>query len=193
MSNKNKYALLVLGIVIFLGVGIFTAFNINSSTQNNTIVAVTGGAGGERGEIYSFPVSQAPNLGYAIHQNKDPHVWGYLVGEMLLTKDDCIYIMSTAINMINCGKTGNIAVRSFGPPKNQSGNITQAKISKNQYLDIANRTSVWMDNYGSTPNYVGISDPEQHDLSRDTMLTLFSKVLSDYKSTGQLPESVTIP
>jgi len=50
-----------------------------------------------------------------------------------------------------------------------------------------------MDNNGDSPNYVGISNPGQPDLSPDITLNLFAKVLSEYKSTGQLPASVSIP
>ena len=50
-----------------------------------------------------------------------------------------------------------------------------------------------MDNYKNAPNYVGITNPGQPDLSPDTTLNMFAKVLSDYKATGQLPPSVSIP
>ena len=94
--------------------------------------------------------------------------------------------------MLNKNESGNITMKSVGAPDSPYGFVSTGSISKDEYVDVAYRTYNWIDNNGVAPNYVGISNPGQPDLSPDTILSVLSDVLSQYKSTGKLPESVAI-
>ena len=95
--------------------------------------------------------------------------------------------------MINSNQQGNIPIKSIKSASSPEGTVTSATIAQSDYINIATRTYTWIDTNGRSPNYVGITNPGQPDLSPTTTLNLFTKVLSQYNSTGQLPQSVTIP
>ncbi len=198
VDNKNftgtTKLLIVLCVVLVIGVGI-TAGYILKNNQQTPSVAVNGNAvnssGNSISESAGFPVSEAPNLGYEILKNNGT-ISSVTYGGVKLDKNQCLYILANAVVMLNKGQNGNIPINSYGSAANPAGTVTTADINKNEYVDIATRTISWMDNNKNTPNYVGIVNPGQPDLSPDTTLNLFARVLSDYKSTGQLPESVSI-
>ncbi len=113
-------------------------------------------------------------------------------GSLTLDKYQCIYILAKATVMLNKGESGNITIKTFNAPESPQGYVSTGTISKDDYVDVAYRTYNWMDNNGVTPNYVGITNPGEPDLSPDTILNLLSNVLSQYKSTGQLPKTIPI-
>jgi hypothetical protein len=189
MAQSTKILILVC-VVLVIGVGIAAGVLIKSSQQNvqdpakssiNQISKDTG-----------FPVSQAPALAVEISKYGGS-IESVNYGSITLDKNQCLYILSKAIVMINNGQQGNISIKSYESAGNPYGTVTSATINKEDYVDIASRTYTWMDNNGQSPNYVGINNPGQPDLSPVMSLNLFSKVLSVYNSTGQLPASVTIP
>jgi phage FluMu protein Com len=137
----------------------------------------------------NFPVSEAPNLAAAYSGNTG----NVNYQNVDLDKNQRIYILAKAIVMINNGDSGSITVKDWGDAEDPKGYINSDYITKAQYIDIASRTYQFMDRNNRTPNYVGISEPNQPDLAPNTVLNLFSKVLSEYKSTGKLPEGVSIP
>jgi hypothetical protein len=114
-------------------------------------------------------------------------------GGVTLDKNQCLYITARAIVMLNKGETGNIPINQYGNPDNPYGTVTTATIMKSDYVNMAQRTYTWMDKNADAPNYGGITNSGQPDLSTYDMLNLYSKVLSEYKNTGQLPASIQIP
>ena len=189
MAQSTKI-LIIVCVVLVIGVGIAAGVLIKNSQQN-----VQDPANSSMNQISKdsgFPVSQAPYLAVEISKYGGS-IENVNYGSITLDKNQCLYILSKAIVMINSGQQGNIPINSFKSAGNPYGTVTSATINKEDYVDIATRTYTWMDNNGQTPNYVGITNPGQPDLSPLTSLNLFSKVLSAYNSTGQLPASVTIP
>jgi hypothetical protein len=110
-----------------------------------------------------------------------------------LDRNQCLYITARAIVMLNKGETGNIPINQYGGPDNPYGTVTSATIAKSDYVDMAQRTNTWMDKNGRAPNYLGITNPGQPDLSTYDTLKLYSKILTEYKNTRQLPASIQIP
>ncbi|UTB32131.1 MAG: pseudomurein-binding repeat-containing protein [Methanobacterium sp. ERen5] len=193
-SNLTK-VLIAVCIVLIVGVGITAGYLIKNN-QQPPAVAVNGSNTNSSGTPVSkadgFPVSEAPNLGYQIMKNNGT-ISSVAYNGLTLDKNQCLYILAKAVVMLNAGQTGNIPINSYGSAANPAGTVTSATIIKSDYVNIASRTVSWMDNYKNAPNYVGITNPGQPDLSPDTTLNMFAKVLSDYKATGQLPPSVSIP
>ena len=192
-SNKESMGqttkiLIIICVVLVIGVGIAAGIIIkNSQVSNNTNSSIN-----EISTSSGFPISQAPNLAVQLSKyNGNFESVNY--GTITLTKNQCLYILAKAIVMINNSEQGNIPIKSIKSPASPTGTVTSATITKADYIDIASRTYLWIDKNGQSPNYVGITNPGQPDLSPTTTLNIFTKILSDYNSTSQLPPSVTIP
>jgi ribosomal protein L40E len=181
--------LIALCIILVVGFGITVGILLKNNQQNsaptgtNNISSVS--------ESTGFPVSQAPDLASKIYASSDYGSITY--GSVTLDKYQSMYILSKAIVLIDEGKTGNIPINNYNSPDDPYGYITSTTLSKSEYVDIATRTYEWMDKNGAAPNYVGINFPGQPDLAPDTMINLFSKVLDQYNTNNQLPDTISIP
>ena len=180
--------LIVICIVLVAGLGISAGYifqghgatSNSSQTQNSMISQSTG-----------FPLSETPNLAAEITK-KDGNGESVQYRGVTLDKSQCLYILAKAIVMLNSGKTGNIPIKTFGDAADPCGNLNSASITKDEYVDMADRTYTWMDANGRAPNHTGIKSAGSSDLNPDMTLKAFIKVLTEYKSTGQLPASVSI-
>ncbi|MDP3622681.1 MAG: pseudomurein-binding repeat-containing protein [Methanobacteriaceae archaeon] len=181
--------LIALCIILVVGFGI-TAGILLKNNQPNSAQAVNNNAS-QVSESTGFPVSQAPDLASKIYARGDYGSITY--GSVTLDKYQSMYILSKAIVMIDEGKSGSIPINNYNAPDDPYGYITSITLSKSEYVDIATRTYGWMDKNGAAPNYVGINSPGQPDLAPDTMLNLFSKVLDQYNTNNQLPDTISIP
>ncbi|MGB9980132.1 pseudomurein-binding repeat-containing protein [Methanobacterium sp.] len=180
--------LIAICIVLVAGLGIAAGYifqghgaaSNSSQTQNNVISQSTG-----------FPLSETPVLAAEIAKNNGNSENVQYQG-VTLDKNQCLYILSKAIVMLNSGKTGNIPIKTFGDANDPCGNLNSASITKEEYVDMADRTYTWMDANGRAPNHTGIKSAGSSDLTPDMTLKSFAKVLTEYKATGQLPASISI-
>ncbi|KAF5062768.1 Pseudomurein-binding repeat protein [anaerobic digester metagenome] len=190
ISGSQTKILIGLCVILILIAGV-TAGVLIKSSQNTSNSSTSNVSKDQISESTGFPVSLAPDLASEIE--KQNGTFGTIkYGPISLDKYQCLYILSKATVMLNKGESGNITIKSVGDPDSPYGYVSSGSISKDEYVDVAYRTYNWVDNNGVAPNYVGISNPGQPDLSPDTILSVLSNVLSQYKSTGKLPESVTI-
>lgn len=183
-STSSK--VIVIGLVILiviLGVSLGVLLKSNPTTTNTTpTISMTTG----------IPVAEVPGLAQSINQNgADFSTINY--GGVTLDRNQCLYITARAIVMINNGETGNIPINQYGNPDDPYGTVSSATIAKSDYVNMAQRTYQWMDTNGDAPNYGGIYTAGQPDISTYNMLKLYSKVLTEYKNTGQLPAAITFP
>ena len=190
MTQSTKILILVC-VVLVIGVGIAAGILIKNSQQESPDQSATS-ASNQITNSTGFPLSQASNLAVQISKYNG-NFESITYGSITLNKNQVLYILAKAIVMINSNQQGNIPIKSIQSPSSPEGTVTSATIAQSDYVSIASRTYSWADKYGRTPNYVGITNPGQPDLSPTTTLNLFTKVLSQYNSTGQLPASVTIP
>jgi hypothetical protein len=181
-------AIVILIVILGAAIGILLKSNnnptITPSNNTGTPTTITASTG--------IPLSEVPNLAQSITQSGI----GFSTmnfGGVTLDKNQCLYITARAIVMLNKGETGSIPINQYGNPDNPYGTVTSANIVKSDYVSMAQRTYTWMDNNGAAPNYLGITNPGQPDLSTYDVLKLYSKVLTAYKNTGQLPTSIQIP
>lgn len=188
--SGNKIKLLIgLCVIIILVAGVTAGVFMKNSQNSNSSASDL--SKDQISESTGFPVSLAPDLASEIEkQNGTSETIKY--GSVSLDKYQCLYILSKATVMLNKNESGNITIKSVGSPDSPYGFVSTGSISKDEYVDVAYRTYNWVDNNGVAPNYVGISNPGQPDLSPDTILSVLSDVLSQYNSTGKLPESVAI-
>ncbi len=198
-TNSTNKALIASIIILLVVLGVMVGYLLiapkSTGTSNNTTNPVKEQISLSTG----FPVSQVPNLAQDISNagvgfnNTDLTLNSINYSGVTLNKNQCLYILSRGIVMINKGETGNIPINQYKDAENPYGTVNTATITQAQYVDMAQRTYTWMDNNGISPNYIGISVSGQPDLSTDNLLNLYLKVLTQYKSTGQLPSSVSIP
>jgi hypothetical protein len=186
-SPAVKY-LIVICIILVAGLGIAAGYifqghpsdSNSTQVQSNIISQSTG-----------FPLSQTPNLAAEISKANGSIVNIQYQG-ITLDKNQCLYILSKAIVMFNSGKTGNISIGEFGDANEPGGYLSHAFIAKSEYVDMADRTYKWMDSNGRSPNHTGIDFSGSPDLSPDTTLKAFAKVLTEYQATGELPAGISI-
>ncbi|MDP3033865.1 MAG: pseudomurein-binding repeat-containing protein [Methanobacteriaceae archaeon] len=193
MSSKNKILIIIcIILVIVLGVAVGVMMKNSQEAPNVQVQNESNINSNQISNNTGFPVSEAPNLANKIYYSTEDFK-SITYGSTTLDKNQCIYILAKSIVMIDQGKQGTIPINSFNSPDSPQGYITDDIILKTEYVDMAKRTYTWMDKNGITPNYVGIEVSGQPDISPDSVLNLFAKVLAQYKSTNQLPSSVTIP
>ena len=191
MTQSTKI-LVIVCIILVIGVGIAAGILIKNSQQNSQNQSATNASTNQITNSTGFPLTQSSNLAVQISKyNGNFESVNY--GSITLDKNQVLYILAKAIVMINSNQQGNIPIKSIKSASSPEGTVTSATIAQSDYINIATRTYTWIDNNGRSPNYIGITNPGQPDLSPTTTLNLFTKVLSQYNSTGQLPQSVTIP
>jgi hypothetical protein len=191
----GRNMLIIAAVIIVISLGA-TALLLNSynNLSGKTSAQSTGGSNSGSGQISlstGFPVSEVPGLAHEISK-VGVDFSSITYSGVTLDKNQCLYILSRGIVMINNGETGNIPIGQYGNPESPYGTVTTVTITQTQYVDMAQRTYTWMDSNGISPNYIGITVSGEPDLSMDSVLNLYSKVLDQYESTGQLPASVTI-
>lgn len=186
-SPAVKY-LIVICVILVAGLGIAAGYifqghpaaSNSTQVQSNVISQSTG-----------FPLSETPDLAAQI-SNANGSIANVQYHSVTLDKNQCLYILSKAIAMLNSGETGNIPIDKFGDASEPGGYLTHAYITKSEYVDMADRTYKWMDSNGRSPNHTGIDYSGSPDLSPDTTLKAFAKVLTEYKATGELPAGISI-
>jgi Double zinc ribbon/Pseudomurein-binding repeat len=190
--SKSTKLLIVICVVLVIGIGIAVGVLIKNNLEKSPVQSVTNSSADQITNSSGFPLSQTSNLAVQIAKYNG-NIGSVNYGSITLDQNQCLYILSKAIVMINNNETGNIPIKSIQTASSPEGTVTSGTIAQSDYVNVATRTYTWIDNYGRSPNYVGIKNPGQPDLSPTMTLDLFSKVLSEYNSTGQLPQSVSIP
>lgn len=186
-SPAVKY-LIVICVILVAGLGIAAGYifqghpaaSNSTQVQSNVISQSTG-----------FPLSETPNLATQISR-ANGSIANVQYHGVTLDKNQCLYILSKAIVMLNSGETGNISINEFGDASEPEGYLNHAFITKSEYVDMADRTYKWMNSNGRAPNHTGIDFSGSPDLSPDTTLKVFVQVLTEYQATGKLPAGISI-
>ena len=100
-------------------------------------------------------------------------------------------VSTSAVLNINKSSNTAITIKNFGSAASPSETITTQTISKTEYLDIANRVRSYMDKNGRAPNYVTQTSTGK-TIRYESMIYMFSQVLSYYNTNKVLPSSVTV-
>ena len=140
---------------------------------------------------FEIAMSDVPNLAQKVYEN------GYSFSTINYdgheySEAQCIYVFSEYLLNLENGRSSSIEVKEYDKASNPSGEDLSQSVDKSDYLSIASRVHSWMGSQDSVPNYVGISQAGEADLSPRKMLKLFTQATLDYAVTGDLPESVEI-
>lgn len=189
-NGRNIKTILIVAIVVLVAIlGISVGYILKGSPQQSQNSAQ---GPVQISESTGFPVSEVPNLASEISKSNG-NIQSIQYKGVTLDANQCLYILSKGIVMISNGEGGYIPIKTVKSADAPSGLLNSATLSKSQYIDMAGRTSNWIDTNGQVPNYVGITTPGSPDLSPDLVFKAYMKALTEYKNTGQLPQSVSTP
>lgn len=141
--------------------------------------------------LESFPVSEAPALAQAVKNSGGNFPVQFQ--SLSLSKAQCLYILSKSITEIGNGNPD--AAISVGNPDyapHPSGRDASQSIARENYVDMSNRFSSWIERNGFVPNYVGVYTGGVADISPSKMLDICVSILIDYGNTNSLPASINI-
>ena len=163
----------------------------DSDVANDTEDLIGNDTNDSEDEPFEIAMTDVPNLAQKVYENSYSFSTISYNGHEY-TEAQCIYIFSEYILNVENGKSSSIEVKEYDDASNPSGEDSSQSIEKSDYLSIANRVHSWMGSQDSFPNYVGISQTGEADLSPNKMLKLFTQATLDYGVTGDLPKSVEI-
>ena len=163
----------------------------DSDVANDTEDLIGNDTNDSEDEPFEIAMTDVPNLAQKVYENSYSFSTISYNGHEY-TEAQCIYIFSEYILNVENGKSSSIEVKEYDDASNPSGEDSSQSIEKSDYLSIANRVHSWMGSQDSFPNYVGISQTGETDLSPNKMLKLFTQATLDYGVTGDLPKSVEI-
>ena len=163
----------------------------DSDVANDTEDLIGNDTNDSEDEPFEIAMTDVPNLAQKVYENSYSFSTISYNGHEY-TEAQCIYIFSEYLLNVENGKSSSIEVKEYDDASNPSGEDSSQSIEKSDYLSIANRVHSWMGSQDSFPNYVGISQTGEADLSPNKMLKLFTQATLDYGVTGDLPKSVEI-
>ena len=181
-------AIVILAIVfVGFGTGLFNGDSANknaqpqqSNVQNSKPVSMN-----------SFPVSEAPALAQAIKNSGGNFPVSFQ--SLSLSKAQCLYVLSKSITSIANGHPdATISIGQYSYAPHPSGKDNSQTIARENYVDMCNRFSSWMESNNAAPNYVGVFTGGVPDISPTKMLDICASILIDYGKTHNLPASVKL-
>ena len=184
-------AIVILAIVfVALGTGVFDNHS-QPANAGNQVQQSSSSSSSKAVSLNSFPVSEAPALAQAIKSSGGNFPVQFQ--SLSLSKAQCLYILSKSISQIGGGHpdaTISVGNPSYAP--NPSGSDSSQTIARQNYVDMSNRFSSWIESNGFVPNYVGIYTSGVSDISPSRMLDICVSILIDYGNTHNLPASVNV-
>lgn len=181
-------AIVVLAIVfVGFGTGLFNGDSGNSNAQQQQANV----QGSKPVSMNSFPVSEAPALAQAIKNSGGNFPISFQ--SLSLSKAQCLYVLSKSITSIANGHPdASISIGQYSYASNPSGRDNSQTIARENYVDMCNRFSSWMESNNAAPNYVGVYTGGVADISPTKMLDICVSILIDYGNTHNLPASVKV-
>ena len=198
-SNDDRNKKIIIGVliaaivilaVVFVGFGT-GLFNKQSQPAAQTNQAQQPAQTPKAVSLNSFPVSEAPALAQAVKNSGGN--FPVTFQSLSLSKSQCMYILSKSISQIASGHpdaTISVGDPSYAP--HPSGRDSSQTIARENYVDMSNRFSTWIESNGAIPNYVGIFTGGVPDISPSRMLDICVSILIDYGKTHNLPASVKV-
>ncbi|MBE6509999.1 MAG: cysteine protease [Methanobrevibacter millerae] len=164
------------------------------STSNYTLtrlsesVPVTPGKTGDEISLASV-IDGAVYLKAYIEENEDTPEY-IVLDEGKYTLQQFLYLMGYAILEINASSTEDIALEEIsGGPSTPSGDVIDASLSKEDYMDVVLRVTNFIIDNNWIPNYASSTVGK---IIYYELLDSFSRILNYYSENGDLPSSVKI-
>jgi len=178
-------AIAIVGAYAFMSLGDNNINNDNSYVGNSNNNSLSLGTEGSTVTKSSIPLSEVHGLAAALQnklQTSDISAISSVEYKgVTFTKQQCLYIFAKAIDMKSRGVSGDIVFGSYSPPDSPLNSISTSSLTKDEYVDMAQRTYRWMDNNGRAPNYTGIYAPGSPDFGYDGLVLAFAIAILDSK------------
>ncbi|WP_321421574.1 hypothetical protein [uncultured Methanobacterium sp.] len=102
-----------------------------------------------------------------------------------------LYMATQATILLNNGKptTTTIKIEDYSVPTTSSESLTTGTLNTASYVDFANRITEYIQNNKQAPPYGYIN---QGQISYQSQVYLFTRILTMYNSNGTLPTTVTV-
>jgi hypothetical protein len=102
-----------------------------------------------------------------------------------------LYLATTATTQLNNGKptTTTITLGDYTLPNTSNEQLTTGTLNLDSYVDFANRITQHIQNNNQAPPYGYISLGQ---ISYQSQIYLYSRILTHYKNNGTLPTTITI-
>ena len=105
------------------------------------------------------------------------------------TMDEFAYLMAGAITNINSGSKANVKIKYLSNNYKSNGSKINGKLSKAEYLKLANGITKFVNSNGRIPNYksTGLGKMEAN-----LYIYAFTEILESYDNKNKLPSSVKV-
>ena len=111
------------------------------------------------------------------------------IGNQSVSLPRFLKLLTDMVLKINNASVLMVSLSTVGSPTGPSETMRGGLINSTEYLDIAKRVSNYIVNNGVAPNYASSS---LGNVGYNSLIYLFSKILSSYGVNGDLPYFVTI-
>jgi hypothetical protein len=111
------------------------------------------------------------------------------MGGVYVNMAQFLHLETTATLKLNKGDNSVIKLYDDSSPTSSTENLNAGTLSKNQYLDFAQRIKLYLDQNQKAPSY-GLTGLGK--MSFQTMIFTYSKILNGYNYSQTLPASVII-
>ncbi|MBZ9571508.1 transglutaminase domain-containing protein [Methanobrevibacter sp. TMH8] len=110
-----------------------------------------------------------------------------LFGEKL-SMSDLLYLLSKSVVNTNSGSSADITIKDVKDPSGPSGTVTNGKLSKSGYVDLAKRVVSYIESNNRAPNYGSSS---LGNIKFQSMIYGFAKIINFVGTENRLPNYVT--
>jgi transglutaminase-like putative cysteine protease len=167
--------------------------NTSSNTVNNSTQKQEAAAGETKTAVTTnFTVSQINDAAARVKSyiEKNHKLPNYVtIGTTQVQMPDFLKLLTAGLLQINSGKTTSVTLKTVGTPAKPSESIKSGSITKASYLDLAKRVNAYIDSNGKLPNY---ATSTLGKINYQSMIYMFSKILSFQKTNNRLPSYVTV-
>lgn len=111
------------------------------------------------------------------------------VGNKTVTSSQFLYLETMATSNIGKGNAKNVTLNNVSAPSNPKENLSSGKLTKTEYLSIANKLNSYITSNGKLPNYVTTS---LGTMGYQSIVYMYSKILNYYQINKVLPSTVSV-
>lgn len=112
---------------------------------------------------------------------------GVDVGENPVSRSQYLQLSTITVLNINNDSNATIHINSCNNLAYPSESSSSRNINKTEYLDIANRVNIFINNYGIAPNY---ASTRTGTIRYESLIYIYSQILNSYRINGVSPDYV---
>lgn len=112
---------------------------------------------------------------------------GVDVGENPVSRSQYLQLSTITVLNIKNDSNATIHINSCNNLAYPSESSSSRNINKTEYLDIANRVNIFINNYGIAPNY---ASTRTGTIRYESLIYIYSQILNSYRINGVSPDYV---